>query len=611
MDTDSDPLHCGGCGEVCDSSEVCSDGNCTCDAGTERCGVACIDTDSDPLHCGGCDVRCGAEEVCSDGACAVQCDAGLVACAGSCVDTTENTDHCGGCDQPCVPSSNQIATCAESVCTVECAADWYDLDDEPGCETLCDPANPGDEVCDGEDNDCDGLVDDADDDYEPVDCPLQAGVCFGATAACADGSLQPCDALTYAQHALDGERGPYDPIFETWCDGVDNDCSGRADEDCCTPSDLPVAIPDARMPVGWNGYAPLSFLPLLDAPAPLAVELAIGQVGEEARVVLNLLEFPDEGGHAPATVLINRPLAVGADPVEVFDAVWNDGVVVFMRTERDGPLRRVVYDVDGVEQENVTLAEVEEEVGVTVELRATVLEDGSELVLIAASEDGSDDLVEFFVAELGEVAVVSGSLSGVVEHGQVVAVTQAHDARVGCTQAPALEPSIECLTLGSELRVSERTRIDGGIPETGTPRFVPDGADGYVLYLPTEDGTGVLETRIDEDGGVTQTPTAIATQEGVALTGALPNGDVGLVTARTVETDGDGNVEVSLTVPARGGSIVAQYRGVDAAPFGFVYGPDATYVVVRATGQVSEVGYGRLLAFRLSQDGGALCLEEL
>jgi hypothetical protein len=82
------------------------------------------------------------------------------------------------------------------------------------------------EICDGKDNDCDGLVDGADDNILTPDCPLQLGVCTGATAlpeACDNGAWLPCNAATYLAH-----NDAYEAI-ETSCDGLDNDCDGAAD----------------------------------------------------------------------------------------------------------------------------------------------------------------------------------------------------------------------------------------------------------------------------------------------------------------------------------------------------------------------------------------------
>ena len=80
----------------------------------------------------------------------------------------------------------------------------------------------GVEVCDGKDNDCDGLVDE---DLGSTECGL--GVCNHTVPNCVGGAPQGCDPMA----------GATDEI----CDQQDNNCNGEVDEGiaiCCVPGSL-------------------------------------------------------------------------------------------------------------------------------------------------------------------------------------------------------------------------------------------------------------------------------------------------------------------------------------------------------------------------------------
>ena len=68
------------------------------------------------------------------------------------------------------------------------------------------------ETCDGKDNDCDGDVDDG---LGTTTCGL--GDCLHTVVNCVDGVLQVCDPLM--------------DVDEEFCDGNDNDCDGAVDEE--------------------------------------------------------------------------------------------------------------------------------------------------------------------------------------------------------------------------------------------------------------------------------------------------------------------------------------------------------------------------------------------
>lgn len=226
VDTDTDGAHCGGCNNACLPGQSCQDGTCvggeTCDGETERvCGGACVDLQTDADHCGGCNNECGDGAACSDGVCA--CSGGLTYCAGECVNLNSDDDHCGACESPCL---------ASQMCT------------EGACQTVIP------EVCDGEDNDLDGLVDE-DEDGEPLvnDC---SNLCGEGSQTCVDGDWDDCTAPEPAEEVCDEEDNDCDGLVDegvttTYFDDFDRDTFGDPDLAWSTEA---CALPEGDTPTG-------------------------------------------------------------------------------------------------------------------------------------------------------------------------------------------------------------------------------------------------------------------------------------------------------------------------------------------------------------------------
>ena len=315
------------CEPACEPCFVCTAGAClpvTCPVG-EHCendvcvkgGVAC-----DP--CNSAD-DCAPDLTCPDGFCRSETDATCDDCDddgdGNLNDDYVPIDDCGmgvcqdsatasvclaGIETPCQPGeplADEDTTCdmVDDDCDGDADEDYApdatcgvgacQTNNTPstcvdGVETDCvigEPVGEVDAICDGEDDDCDG---DVDEDYVP-DATCGVGWCFtnNTASSCADGVETPCEpgppasADTscngvdddcdsdidddYIVNASCGvgicklgntpsscEQGfevpcaPGDPIGETdgICDGLDDDCDGQADEDF---------VPDASCGVGY------------------------------------------------------------------------------------------------------------------------------------------------------------------------------------------------------------------------------------------------------------------------------------------------------------------------------------------------------------------------
>lgn len=155
------------------------------------------------------------------------CHAGTVTCVdgfwGPCVgETTPSAEVCDGQDNDCdgVDDNNvqgegeSCSTGLPGVCaagTRHCVAGIWN----------CQPStSPSAEVCDGLDNDCNGVNDD---NLTAPPCPMLDGVCAGATMPCGGaGGWQNCTPADY---------GPNYEVDEVSCDNLDNDCDGAVDED--------------------------------------------------------------------------------------------------------------------------------------------------------------------------------------------------------------------------------------------------------------------------------------------------------------------------------------------------------------------------------------------
>jgi hypothetical protein len=225
---------------------VCANKNKTCAAGAwQECTIAAynssgtyelvetrcdnLDNDCDGQIDEGCACTTGSTRPC--GTDIGECTAGTQTCTsgqwGVCIGGVNATaELCDGRDNDCdgtIDNGILPQQCALSlgVCagrTQSCVGGTWQA-----CTNTTSTYGPDyqqtESLCDGLDNDCDGLVDES----LTQACTLTLGVCANRNTTCSNGAWLACNyGASYQQ-------------TESLCDGLDNDCDGQVDEGCaCT-----------------------------------------------------------------------------------------------------------------------------------------------------------------------------------------------------------------------------------------------------------------------------------------------------------------------------------------------------------------------------------------
>ncbi len=230
-DLDRDPQNCGACGVACDlpfAVPACLGGQCR----VRRCEPGRVDDNGRSAD--GCEAICPgveeglAEEICNgaDDDCDGTPDEGF--------DLGSDIENCGVCGRACLTARVASAMCLSGRCSIaECEEGWINLDGRPenGCELPC--GTPGaDEACNGADDDCDGVIDEMV--ISDVQCRGE-GLCRGSRPACGPDGITcsyPEGVTDDGELRCDGQDEDCDGEIDEDFEGLGEPCDGDDDDAC-------------------------------------------------------------------------------------------------------------------------------------------------------------------------------------------------------------------------------------------------------------------------------------------------------------------------------------------------------------------------------------------
>ncbi len=157
-------------------------------------------------------------------------------------DLQNDVRNCGSCGNDCrddfMPADHVSSVrCTSGGCEIaQCDGDYWDKDTMygTGCEFFCDTYKGPQELCNGEDDDCDGIVDEGV--LPPMSCDgsgschdvcdIAGTPCAGGSSMCVSGGWTCTGWPSTVEVDGSGNIVPQESI----CDDADNDCDGLSDE---------------------------------------------------------------------------------------------------------------------------------------------------------------------------------------------------------------------------------------------------------------------------------------------------------------------------------------------------------------------------------------------
>ena len=470
-----------------------------------------------------------------------------------------------------------------------------DGDGDPSVETGggdCDDSDPSvssltPEICDGLDQDCDGVADD-----DPVDGETWYTDADGDLYGDPNAPLSACDRPSgaVADHTdCDDTEFTVKPGAEEVCgDGLDNDCDGSAG-DCrlegkidlgASPSWVGETLGD-QLGAGLAGGG--------DLDGDGAADLALGNPGEDSA-----------GARAGAVWVLRGPLdeTGGDDPIVLTGQVSEDvagAALAVLDLDGDGLAELVVGGPGGESGAGIVWIVSEPEAGSLSQAGARLVGasgvDEAGTTLGSAGDLDGDGAPELLIgapgadASAGAVYVIGGALSGEVDLGEAATVWTGERSRDEVGPAAGLGD------------------LDGdGVPDLaiGAPGESSAGENAGAVALLTEPGGGSLA-------------------DGTLWLGEAEGDAAGVAVAGVGDTDGDGYADVLVGGPNNDDA--SDYAGAcwlllgPASLGGSLSGADATRTgasaaenaggSLAAPGDIDGDGFADLVVGSPWGDGGA------